>query len=115
MSKLTKAEKKALRNQGEEVVKESASDFYNAPLGEPFRAPAAVDLPESETMEITVEGPPSRPRSIKIVEYAFPSKSKCPRCKSLDTVAVSTQKNIQYRLCRVAICRWKYTVLGEKV
>ena len=52
---------------------------------------------------------------VSVEGYSFPSKSRCPRCKSLDTVAVSTQENIQYRLCRVAICRWKYAVIGGKV
>ena len=48
-------------------------------------------------------------------QYAFPSKSRCPRCQTTDTVATSTQKNVQYRQCQRAICRQKFSVLGKKV
>lgn len=47
--------------------------------------------------------------------WAFPSKSACERCGTLDTQAVSTQENTQYRRCLRAICRHSYKVIGEKV
>lgn len=37
------------------------------------------------------------------VKYWF--DTHCTRCGSVDTVAVSTQGNIQYRKCRAAVCR----------
>jgi hypothetical protein len=44
--------------------------------------------------------------------YAFPTRSRCPRCGSIDTVARSTQGRTQYRRCRVAICRGAFKVTG---
>lgn len=48
-------------------------------------------------------------------EYAFPTKSRCPRCGVTDTKAVSTQAGIQYRQCQRAICRKSYAVFGSLV
>ena len=47
--------------------------------------------------------------------WAFPTKSACPRCKVLDTEATSTQGDRQYRRCRRAVCRHKYSVKGTPV
>ncbi len=50
------------------------------------------------------------------VKYAFPTKSRCPRCGATDTIATSSPEGkFQYRRCRRAICRWKYTVMGTKI
>ena len=49
------------------------------------------------------------------VKYAFPSKSRCPRCGVLDTVAYTTRGPIQYRQCQRAVCRRKYSVTGTPV
>ena len=57
---------------------------------------------------------PEKPKKKK-VKYAFPSKSRCPRCGSTQTVTLSTQKNVQYRKCQMAVCRWTYTVVGGKI
>ena len=46
-------------------------------------------------------------------EYAFPSRSRCPRCQASDTRAVSTQGNVQYRQCIRPICRQRYKVIGK--
>jgi len=48
-------------------------------------------------------------------EYAFPTKSRCPRCGGTDTRAVSTQNNRQYRECQTPVCRYKYSITGEKI
>lgn len=46
----------------------------------------------------------------------FPVKSRqCPRCGSWDTQARSTQGNVQYRICRRAVCRHSYAVVGRMV
>ena len=47
--------------------------------------------------------------------YAFPTKSRCPRCGSTDTEATSTQDGIQYRKCKRGICNWKYWTRGTKI
>lgn len=47
--------------------------------------------------------------------YAFPTKSRCPRCRALDTKATSTQGKIQHRQCQRGHCRFRYTVRGDKI
>ena len=47
--------------------------------------------------------------------YVFPTPSKCPRCKTIDTEAYSTNGNIQYRRCRRAVCRHRYSIFGTPV
>ena len=48
-------------------------------------------------------------------KYSFPSKSRCPRCHGTGTRATSTQGDVQYRECKVAVCRRKYTVRGTVI
>lgn len=47
--------------------------------------------------------------------YSFPTQIRCPRCQAADTRARSTQGDIQYRVCRRAVCRHKFKVVGEKI
>ena len=47
--------------------------------------------------------------------YAFPTRSRCPRCESTDTIALSTQDKWQYRKCQVPVCRKRYTVEGKPI
>lgn len=47
--------------------------------------------------------------------YAFPTRSRCPRCGSLNTVARKTELGKQYRECRMAVCRLKYCVIGTRI
>ena len=47
--------------------------------------------------------------------YAFPTRSRCPRCRAVDTLATSTQQNVQYRQCQRAVCRYRYAVRGVEV
>ena len=51
------------------------------------------------------------------VQWAFPSKSRCPRCKTINTVAYSTdsENGVQYRKCLNSICRHRYKALGTNV
>lgn len=49
------------------------------------------------------------------ITYSFPTQSRCPRCRTTDTIATSTQGKIQYRRCLRAICRHTYTVIGMKI
>ncbi len=47
--------------------------------------------------------------------FSFPTRSRCPRCRAIDTVALNTKGRVQYRQCRRAVCRHKYTMFGKKV
>ena len=49
------------------------------------------------------------------VKYAFPTRSRCPRCKGLNTRAYKTVGKYQHRECQAPICRWRYVVTGQKV
>lgn len=49
------------------------------------------------------------------IRYSFPTVSICPRCGGTQTRAVSTQMNVQYRVCQAPICRHRYTVIGSEV
>lgn len=44
--------------------------------------------------------------------YSFPTKSRCPRCGSLDTGRRSEHGDTQYRVCRVTVCRKNFAVKG---
>ncbi len=46
-------------------------------------------------------------------QWIFP-RVPCPRCRAHDTIATHTDstRGIQYRKCRRAICRWKFSVKG---
>jgi len=48
-------------------------------------------------------------------QYAFPRDIRCPRCNANDTVATSTQGQIQYRHCIRAICRENFKIIGQKI
>lgn len=47
--------------------------------------------------------------------YDFSHGKRCPRCKTTDTVARSTQGRVQYRRCLRAVCRKTYSVVGRPV
>lgn len=44
--------------------------------------------------------------------YAFPSKSRCPRCKSTNTLRKTDRGRVQYRQCQRPICRRRYKEIG---
>jgi hypothetical protein len=47
--------------------------------------------------------------------YAFPSKSRCPRCRSTHTTRTGAAGEKQYRTCMIGRCGWKYTVTGTLI
>lgn len=65
-------------------------------------------------IKATVESPPA-PAVVPKVEYAFPSKSRCPRCRGMNTRAYGTTGGVQYRECLSGICRNEYKVLGKVI
>jgi len=61
---------------------------------------------------------PAMVRSDKKQVYDFANGKRCPGCKGTDTVAVSTQGNVQYRSCRYALCEYShkhYSVVGKEI
>ena len=58
--------------------------------------------------EATVE---RRPTPKKRLPLGPNLKRKCPRCGLFDTVATSTRDNVQHRLCRRPICRYRFKVV----
>ena len=47
--------------------------------------------------------------------FAFPTRSACKHCGTIDTITVSTADKVQYRQCRRIGCRRTYTVIGTFV
>jgi hypothetical protein len=47
--------------------------------------------------------------------YSFPSRSRCPRCHSINTIADGKHNDTQYRVCQQPICRKRYSVKGVLV
>ena len=45
--------------------------------------------------------------------YAFPSKSRCPRCGATATLASCTKGQVQHRKCQA--CGHRYKVTGRQV
>ena len=50
-----------------------------------------------------------------VKKWAFPSRSRCPRCKGIQTKATSTQGETQYRKCQAPVCQFRYAVKGEPI
>lgn len=74
--------------------------------------PATATKPETtEAHHVVPEQPLEPPPPV----FAFPSKSRCPRCQSLNTVRTTDRGRVQYRRCRVPICRRTYKVIGEEI
>lgn len=49
------------------------------------------------------------------VQFAFPTKSRCPRCRGDRTRCNRTAGQVQYRECLGAVCRHKYKAVGYKI
>ncbi|HAL44844.1 MAG TPA: hypothetical protein DCP47_02845 [Phycisphaerales bacterium] len=52
---------------------------------------------------------------VKKAKYSFPTKVRCPRCRSTDNIVTSTPGKFQYRQCRQAVCRINFPVEGTKI
>jgi len=105
---LTKAQKKEIKT----LKKECLANGQPLPGADPAKLARIEAL--IEKAQEPAAGTPEPPEKEK-PKYSFPTKSRCPRCQTTDTEATSTQDNIQYRQCKRAICKWKYTVRGVKV
>ena len=64
--------------------------------------------PDNDGPEPKGQGQPQEPP-----QWAFPTKSRCPDCGSLDTEQTSTQAPCQYRQCRR--CGRTYKVMGWRI
>lgn len=67
--------------------------------GRPRKQPAEI---------IEDEKPQPQPQQT----WAFPSRSRCPRCGSIQTKAYRVEGGVQYRECQNAVCRRRYRVDG---
>jgi len=49
--------------------------------------------------------------------FSFPSKSRCPRCGTMNTRRVGENRggNIQYRVCTAPVCAKRYSEFGKEV
>ena len=74
---------------------------------------AAVPQEPAEAQAEETPVPERAPAKPKV--WAFPTKSRCPRCGSVETEATSTQGELQYRRCTVPVCRRTYVVYGTQV
>lgn len=72
------------------------------------KAKAQAAEQNSRGSESVMNGPSSR-------AWSFDTKSRCPRCGSINTERVSTDGAVQYRRCRAPICRMGYKVAGRLV
>jgi len=66
-------------------------------------------------LKATIESAPAPAPPPPKVEYAFPNKSRCPRCYQVNTECLSVVGPIQYRRCRQPICRHAYKVTGQAI
>lgn len=69
----------------------------------------ARSLPSPRGVPDDVGKPAPAPRTV----YSWPSRSRCPGCKSIDTVRQWDRGPVQGRVCRG--CDARYKVVGEKV
>jgi Zn ribbon nucleic-acid-binding protein len=58
---------------------------------------------------------PAKPRKADAPVYAFPSRSRCPRCGSVDTKRYSQVDSIQYRECLRPTCNHHYRIMGKTI
>ena len=118
MSKKKTVRKKTAENNAAVVVEASAELAAAAKMIKPgvVTDGKLVETPdEKETEPAADEKPDAAVEKEAAVKYAFPSKSRCPRCGVLNTVAYTTRGPIQYRQCQRAVCRRKYSVTGTPV
>ncbi len=76
---------------------------------DPQRAKGAIA--ENSGMKPAMDARPADGEPV----YAFPTKSRCPRCNSDDTERTSQAEGTQYRRCRNPVCRTPYKVPGEPI
>jgi hypothetical protein len=91
-----------------EPQRESASGLASSPVDiEQTAATGGMQPPSTPA--------PPNEKKTKKAEYAFPTKSRCPRCCSTQTKATNTKGDTQYRECQMPVCRHRYSVLGKKI
>lgn len=72
--------------------------------------------PPAADLKLLPKLPPKPPTPATGDEvYAFPTKSRCPKCNTLNTLRRGDNGATQYRECASSLCRHKYSVIGVKV
>lgn len=88
------------------------------PKAEALEAATQRIQAELEREEAEAHHEASHEIEYEVPVYAWPSKSRCPRCDSLQTLAKGYDKQtrrMQYRECQVPICGITYKVVGTRV
>ena len=101
------SKKKAVKRVKKVVKKEEIGEFDAKALE--GHTPKMDEADEKKEVKEPKEEKPKE----KFIVYSYPSRSKCPRCGTVDTKATSTHRGTQYRKCLGAICRHKYAVKGD--
>lgn len=57
---------------------------------------------------------PEEPKEEK-QRYSFPTVARCPKCGRTDTRRTSQYKDRQYRQCKGAVCRKRFSVPGKLI
>jgi len=47
--------------------------------------------------------------------FAFPTRARCPRCGSANTMSYSTKDDSQYRRCLAPVCSRRFVVKGATI
>jgi len=47
--------------------------------------------------------------------FAFPNRSRCPRCGTIDTMAYASHDGVQLRRCQAPTCLYQYKVVGQEI
>jgi len=92
-------------------VSESSSAGSHGPNGSCPPKGSAAEGSESRT---SPENPDPVLNKSEVV-WSFPTRARCPRCGSINTLCRSTRDGIQHRICAITICRWTWKVPGWRV
>ena len=102
----------------EQETPQGPSEETGTPQTENQASPPASDGSTSQEANESSDTPPSKGEQKPESEgekFSFPTRVRCPRCRSLQTRATSTQGQIQYRECQMPVCRKRFSVRGEPV
>lgn len=74
-------------------------------------AKASKPTTQSKPPTKPLEGKPAADKPL----FAFPNRSRCPRCKSPQTECYGEIDGVQYRRCLMGTCRWRYKITGQPI
>ena len=77
--------------------------------------PQMDEIDEKEKVKEPVKEDPKPIAEEKPIIYSFESRSRCPRCNSINTKTTGRNRDIQYRKCLMPLCRNRYPSKGKIV